>query len=313
MKTLLKIIGLVLIINYSMLFASDGLKQEKTDAAKEKSPALWNAQRFALIHTENLQQKPDLKSSEFEKKKSGVKAAFLSAFIPGAGEAYAGSYWKAALFAALEIGFWTANAVYNNKGDKEDQKMKQFGDRHWDERVYWSYVYKVALREGKWNGPELNGYEDSQGRFVIDEKYYNQDLISQLYEMQDDLGFTHSLPMTKTQQYYEMIYKYLHQFGVGWDDVASTYGDPYFYENPANLGKLTPNINLYRTMRNKSNEYYDMATTMVSLVLANHLLSAFDAAWTVKKYNIRLSQAVRLQPDSWSTRPMVTYGLSIQW
>ena len=246
-----------------------------------------------------------------EKKKSGVKAAFLSAAIPGAGEFYAGSYWKAALFAALEIGFWTANYIYNDKGDKEDEKMRRFGDQHWNEQVYWSYVYQKAVEEDRWNGPSLSGHLDDQGRFVLDQ--LPDDVKRQLYELQDDLGFTHTLPLTKTQQYYEMIYKYLHQFGIGWDDVGTYWGDPYFYENPYNLTKLTPTISRYRDMRNRSNSYYDMATTMVSLVLVNHLLSAFDAAWTVKKYNMRLSQAVRMQYDQWRSTPVVTYGLKVTW
>ncbi|MHB2153850.1 DUF5683 domain-containing protein [Calditrichota bacterium GD2] len=278
-------------------------------AAKEETPR-FNVERFALLHAE-LPEAVQQKSMELEQKKSGVKAAFLSAALPGAGELYAGSYWKAALFAALEIGFWTAHYVYNDKGDKEDEKMRRFGDEHWSEQVYWSYVYQKAIQEGRWPGDPLSGYTDDQGRFVLDQ--LTDEVKRQLYELQDDLGFTHSLPLTKTQQYYEMIYKYLHQFGIGWDDVGTYWGDPFFYENPYNLTKLTPTIAQYRDMRNRSNSYYDLATTMVSLVLANHLLSAFDAAWTVKKYNLRLSQAVRMQYDQWRSTPILTYGLRVAW
>ncbi len=282
--------------------------------ARNFTPLQLSGERFALLHGQDtIRMEGAVLHATPVRKKSGVKAAFLSAFIPGAGEVYAGSYWKAALFAALEIGFWTANVVYNNKGDDEDAKMRRFGDQHWSEQAYWSHVYKIAVQEGKWNGPTLSGHTDAQGRFVLDEQYLTQDLIRQLYELQDDLGFTHQLPLTKTQQYYEMIYKYLHQFGIGWDDVAATFNDPYFYENPGNLGKLTPNISKYRSMRNLSNSYYDVATTMMSFVLVNHLLSAFDAAWTVKKYNVRVSQAVRVKPYGWPTNPVVTYGLNIQW
>ncbi len=273
------------------------------------SLTVFNGKRFALLHSElpsSLQQK----SVEWQKKKSGVKAAMLSALLPGAGEFYAKSYWKAALFFALEVGFWTANSVFNKKGDDEDAKMRRFGEQHWSEDVYWSYVYQKAVDQGLWQGAQLNGYYDSQGRFVVDN--LNDDIKRQLYELQDDLGFTHQLPLTRTQQYYEMIYKYLHQFGVGWDDVATTFGTYTYYESPANLHNLTPNISKYRDMRNLSNEFYDRATLMLNLVLLNHLLSAFDAAWTVKKYNLKVSQAVRVFPD-YDSVPRLAYGLKFEW
>ncbi len=298
------------LLMYVSLQAGDLLKPITFQTKPEEKPSLSLDQRFVLLHSE-LPASVQQKTMEMEKKKSGVKAAFLSAAIPGAGEFYAGSYWKAALFAALEIGFWTGYFVYNKKGDDEDAKMIKFAEQHWSEEVYWSYVYQKAVEEGRWNGDALSGYTDDQGRFVLNN--ITDDLKRQLFELQDDIGFTHSLPLTRTQQYYEMIYKYLHQFGIGWDDVATYWGDPYFYENPYNLTKLTPNISKYRDMRDRSNSYYDMATTMASLVLANHLLSAFDAAWTVKKYNLRVSQAMRLHYDQWRSSPILTYGLKVTW
>ena len=308
MRALVKLFAILFIVNVAVYAGTPKLNS----AAQGK--LIFNSQKFALLHGQKETQTPTPKfDASAVKKKSGVKAAFLSAFIPGAGEVYAKSYWKAAIFAALEIGFWTANVVYNNKGDDEDARMRQYGDAHWSAQVYWSYVYQKAVEKGLWNGQPLSGHTDAQGRFVLDDQYYNQNLVRELYPLQDDLGFTHQLPLTKTQQYYEMIYKYLGQFGVGWDDVAPTFNDPYYYEVDAHLGHLTPNISRYRSMRNKSNHYYDVATTMMSFVLANHLLSAFDAAWTVKKYNMRVSQAVRVQPYGWPKEPAVVYGLNIRW
>ncbi len=286
----------------------------RPNTTQERKGLCFNQLKFALMHSgQDSAAGASVEMRATVKKKSGVKAAFLSAFIPGAGEVYAKSYWKAALFAALEIGFWTANVVYNNKGDDEDARMRRYGDTHWSPKVYWSYVYQKAQEKGLWNGPTLNGYTDAQGRFIIDDAYYNDNVIRELYSLQDDLGFTHQLPLTKTQQYYEMIYKYLGQFGVGWDDVWQTFNDPYYYEVDAHLGHLTPNISKYRSMRNKSNHYYDVATTMMSFVLANHLLSAFDAAWSVKQYNVQIRQAVRVKPYGPQMEPAVIYGLNIQW
>ncbi len=310
MRTLINVLIFTAVTSFTVFAGSRSVKP------KSFSPLAFNAAKFSLLHTPDTTQlqSPQMPTTKVNKK-SGVKAAFLSAFIPGAGEVYAKSYWKAAIFAALEIGFWTANIVYNKKGDDEDAKMRRYGEQHWSEQAYWSYVYQKAVKEGKWNGPTLSGHTDAQGRFVIDDQYFNRNLIRELYDLQDDLGFTHQLPLTRTQQYYEMIYKYLGQFGVGWDDVTQTFNTPYYYEVDSHLGHLTPNISKYRSMRNLSNSYYDVATTMMSFVLANHLLSAFDAAWTVKKYNVRVSQAVRVKPYGygWPQEPAVVYGLNIQW
>lgn len=86
---------------------------------------------------------------------------------------------------------------------------------------------------------------------------------------------THELPETNTQQYYEMIGKY-DQFYAGWDDVKELglkYGD-------------RKGIRMeYMNMRKDSNDKFKKATTMVSLVILNHIVSAVDAAWCAFRYN----------------------------
>ena len=72
---------------------------------------------------------------------------------------------------------------------------------------------------------------------------------------------THSLPETKTQQYYEMIVKY-NQFKLGWDDWQP--GSP----------ALTDNRNDYEEMRHNSNVEFKRASFCAMGVLANHLFSA---------------------------------------
>ena len=74
-----------------------------------------------------------------EKEKiSGFKAALYSAVIPGAGQYYAESYWRAALYATLEVAAWTTYFIYDTKGADKDKEMRNFGDEHWSEQKYWS-------------------------------------------------------------------------------------------------------------------------------------------------------------------------------
>jgi len=302
-----------LVLLLSLMLISGAYAQQSRQQALKDTPVALNYESLQL-----MQDAADYSDSLHQGeagKKSGIKAALFSAIIPGAGEVYAKSYWKAALFAGIEVALWSANIIYNNKGDSEDKKMKAFGDVHWDERVYWSNVYRNAVAQNEWgpNDPTVMVSTDDLGRELIEVDFYTPEVIAVLRQKESQVGFTHTLPSTKTQQYYEMIYKYLHQFGVGWDDVVTTYGDPYFYDNAVNLGKLTPNISSYRSMRNTSNGFYDTATTMVSLVMVNHLLSMFDAAYSVKRYNQKVHYSFRMRQQMYGYEPVYTYGVQIVW
>lgn len=296
-----------LIIVFVLFFAlfvqaADNKKQEngRINPDNNESVFKFNAEKYNLLEQAEEETEKDIDAEQ--KRVSGVKAAFMSALVPGAGEFYAKSYWRAALFAALEIGFWTANIIYDNKGDKEDERMRTFGDEHWSERKYWSKVYAKACEKGIWEGDPLNDDDD-----------YTAENIEILRQKESEVGYTHSLPRTKTQQYYEMIYKYLHQFGVGWDDVEKTFGDPDYYDYHENLTKVTPHIDEYRDMRNLSNDYYDVATTMVSLVLANHLLSAFDAAIAAKQHNKKYHYSLHIGRRFTGSENVYTYGVNVTW
>lgn len=84
-------------------------------------------------------------------------------------------------------------------------------------------------------------------------------------------GFTHHLPDQKTQQYYEMIGKWA-QFKRGWDDY-----DPV---RDTSLNRVK-----YLSMREDANSKLESARKWAMVSLANHVLSAFDAALTAKRFN----------------------------
>jgi hypothetical protein len=85
----------------------------------------------------------------------------------------------------------------------------------------------------------------------------------------DTLILSHHLPNTTTDQYYEMIGKY-EQFRWGWTD----------YDGETSFDREN-----YMGMRHKSNDLLNKATYSAMFSLANHTLSAFDAAITVRNYN----------------------------
>ena len=272
---------------------------------EKPSPVIpFNEQKFKLTHS--ISDEDSLKAIE-NKGKSPVLAALFSAIVPGAGEFYSKEWWRGALFLGIEAGLWSGYFIYENKGDDMDADMRAFGDDHWLERKYWAKVYTDAVNVGIWQGDPLILEEVPNAPALcandkqISEADYNRYIkYFQQLQYNPELGYTHQLPDSKTQQYYEMIYKYQHQFGVGWDDCSTA-------------EHLSPNVITYRDMRNTSNDYYQDATTMVNLVLLNHLLSAFDAAFAAKKYNREIRLSLRAYPRYVGREMVSTYGLRVSW
>jgi hypothetical protein len=292
-----------------------------TATEKNDSKSLKGTNHYAVnfnIEKYNLMQQAenDLNNDNAQQRsrKSAIKAALMSAAIPGLGEVYAKSYWRAALFFAIDVALISSNVIYENKGDDEDVRMKSFGNEHWSEQKYWSKVYDEAVIYGKWTGALLDKNDDY---IINDEVFADPAIRNQLRDLEQEIGYTHTLPSTTTQQYYEMIYKYLHQFGVGWDDItALTNGDEdaaWIYYDSGNLGILSPNTKQYRSMRNRSNDFYGRATTMLNLMLLNHVLSAFDAALAVKQFNKKINYAVRVNSQFDGYERVTMYGLYVSW
>jgi len=65
---------------------------------------------------------------EAARRKSPWLAAGMSILVPGAGEFYAGDYWKSAAFFAVDVALWIFAYNYDKKGDRQTdffQKLRQ--------------------------------------------------------------------------------------------------------------------------------------------------------------------------------------------
>jgi hypothetical protein len=236
-------------------------------------------------------------------RKSPYLAAGLSAVVPGAGEFYSESYWKSAVFVIAEATLWTLDIIYNGKGDKQTDFYKKYADDHWS-----------AARYAEWINTNLQYLNAS-----LDKANYaipiNPDITLPPWERIDwkalgrveheiGGGFSHSLAPYGDQQYYEMIGKYM-QFIHGWDQTdfnTSTYMD-----------QLTSQMTWYAGERGKANNFYNIASTAVTILVLNHVLSAFDAAWSAHSYNT-LHTEVTMQkiftPLAYSYVPAVRMSVS---
>jgi len=253
--------------------------------------------------------------SELPNQKSVGKAVLFSALVPGSGQFYAKSYIKTAIFLAIEVSALAVNISNTQKGDDKDLEFRQYADANWDEHRYWSYVNWVGLDKGIYTDLvvpedhiEMVTAPNGGTWYLIDEQYFNankDEILSNLREIEEN-EFSHRLPSTKTQQYYEMIGKYPGQFGNAWNDAS--FDIDYRPDN------VTPSVNFYMDMRDQANRYYDMAQYGLMAVLINHVVSAIDAGFTTRNYNRRQVQMemsynnIRYKGDY-----VNMFGINIKW
>lgn len=183
-------------------------------------------------------------------KKNIGRALMFSLILPGTGQLYAGPWWRALPWIAVEAASWTVFAVYHKKGQDKTDEFEDFADEHFSRARY--------------DTAEQDIRDDNDG------------------ELPDN--FTHELPPTNNQQYYEMIGKYIMQFGFGWEDAYETDEQKLtlFFDG------TTTNFYDYRDMRAEANDLLSIANIGMEIVLVNHIISALEAAFLVRQHNRRL-------------------------
>ncbi len=188
-------------------------------------------------------------------KRSVLKAALFSAVLPGAGQIYNRSYLSGLLFLGIEASGFYLNRKYNRDGDRLTGVFEAFANLHWSEDRYWDSLARDS------------GGQCSASDLVCLREYERQ-------------SFSHFLPITKNQTYFENIGKY-DQFNAGWDDSNS--GDA--------RQRDSENREAYTFMRLETNDKYKIAATGVTVVLVNHLVSALHAAYVTNNHNRMLANS----------------------
>jgi hypothetical protein len=295
----------VMLIVLLGVLAGSGIAANPGDEQEQKGQVLTGNLRVDLFGMRVLREGPVLIPAEEQQAmtvphKSGWLASGLSLLVPGAGEFYAESYWKAALFLAIDV---TAIAIALNndtKGRDQTAFYQDYANGHWSVVKYAEYAQ--TLMPGKTYAWRKAGTE---GMSPWDRPWTQVDW-SELNRMERDIAgyYSHVLPPYGEQQYFELIGKYP-QFNQGWDDApaAFTYGDP-----------LTTHFLWYSNERGKANTYYENATRWVTIALINHILSAVDAAWSAHLFNsaqASVSSRYVPTPDGYALMSMlkISYGL----
>lgn len=262
------------ILTCSILFLTSLLGQ----SSNEKLSLSGNLANDSKIIQKNYEESRAVEYNfQASERKSPFLGGIMSLVVPGAGEIYAGEYWKAGIFIAIEAAAITTAIIYDKKGDNKTSEFESFANQNWSPKRYAEWTinnlqvlapslkaqdYKVFNSDGSLNWGELNRLERDIGN-----------------------GYSHSLAPFADQQYYEMIGKYP-QFSHGWNDSNPSDTDYHI---------LSPNFKSYSIMRGNANDLYSVASTAVIFIYINHFLSALDAAWSVVSYNKDLAMSIRMK------------------
>ncbi len=290
--------------------------------------------QIADAQTETTSMESEAMPVDGPQKKNVGKGVMFSLVIPGAGQLYGGSWLTAIPWFAIEVAGWAMFASYHGQGtDKTDEFEAYAGNRegpnNFNHRAYMWREYWVAQDSSR-NGlrPEFNGTFDEWLALPWTSNG-NDDRYRHL-----PAPFTHDVLTDDEQQFYEMIGKYLLQFGWGWRDTysggaggvpndtsawASTLGG-IRADNPATTAfdGDSPMFFAYRDMRADANDLLEKGNIAMEVVLANHVLSALHAAFLIRGQNRRIEQAstptlgdVRLRYDAKPIAGSMTRFLSV--
>ena len=214
--------------------------------------------------------------------KSPYLGALFSGIIPGTGEIYAKSYIKGAIFLAIEAGLWIAYGTNESKGNSQTDAYQGYANQNWSMNKYANWLIEQNF---------------SGSTAITDPNTSNLELLRRQVNVVEAQNFSHQLPEIGSQQYYELIGKY-QNFVVGWADA-----DPNINNSPGSANYYgtykTQMFEDYSFSRQEANSYYDKASTSLTLIIVNHLLSAADAAWSVSMFNkdLKIKTSVHMKNE----------------
>ena len=273
----ISVFAIVIFISLLVFFSSTKAQDTGRDGYKLTGMLSLDSKNISTYQPAINQSVVNLQKPE---RKSRVLAGLFSAILPGAGEFYAQSYLKAAIFVVIEAAAITTAIAYNNRGNSQTQMFQNYADQHWSAKQYAEWT----LKNLKYLNPDLNpqDYPVIRANGTVDWVQLNN------LESAIGGGYSHQLPYPGEQQYYELIGKYP-QYSHGWDTSNQTDTDFHI---------LTPQFTNYSHMRGVANDYYKVGSTAVAFVFVNHFLSIMDAVWSTDMYNDSIALKFRMEQNT---------------
>jgi hypothetical protein len=265
---------------------------------------------------------PSLNYRDVAKEKPGL--LFVSSLaIPGLGQAVNDQWWKTALFGAVEITAIALMVDYKTRAKTGMRRTYRYGDNNWSVVNYaeWlhGYYHDVGRKPGSPNvpitqllTPEGLAVYNSTGQFptpnfvnAVDWSMIDINALRALEKnsifLTTGREFSHTLPDYGSQQYYELMSKYP-QFGAGWRDWNNSMNDLN-----QGVNGMSPMFFWHGDMSENFNDLFRNGDNMAMLLITNHVISAFDAYFTIKIRNARLEQSAFLYPGGGEVRLRLSF------
>lgn len=237
--------------------------------------------------------------------------AFLSSgLIPGSGQFVNKNWIRGGLYAALEVATIYMIVEFDNRGDRGKTRYENYADQNWSVTQYAKWLVEYHDVNGLENSAlsdlrdMVDGLEPAFDTSV-DWNNINIDILraaerNSRFVTPDNLSnstFSHILPGYGSQQYYELISKY-YQFQAGWRD--------YFdYHDMNNTSPFLISRNgdyasdmFFRgaSLADDFNNDLRVSKNFRLVLIANHLLSAFDSFFTFKLKQNRVQATTSMAP-----------------
>lgn len=304
---------LVLTVVCLLFFSSVGFTQIKSEipnysvAIKPETGA-----NQVSISIKDFVYKPENSPSNILQTQPGV--AFLSsAVLPGSAQAANGKWVRAGIYLATEAFSIVYYLNRTQTAKDQEQAYENFVHKNWSVVSYAKWLVQYYETNGLSNN-ELqqlkNQVNGAQADFSNTRNDWDKVDISLLQSIERKTplvcgscssgNFSHVLPAYGSQQYYELVSKY-YQFEAGWRDFNPQTIPNYNYKYDTNGKFASPFFFLGASKADEFNNNYRRAGNILSLLVVNHVVSAFDALFTVKLKNARLqADADLMQADAFS-------------
>lgn len=237
-------------------------------------------------------------------------ALLSSGLIPGSGQLVNKNWIRGGLYAVLEAAAIYMVVEFDNRGDRGQRRYENFADQNWSVTQYAKWLVNYHDVNGLDNSALENLRSMVQGVVpafdtAIDWNAIDLDILRAVergtrFVTPDNLSnsnFSHILPAYGSQQYYELISKY-YQFQAGWQDYYGyheanntspflisrdgTYASDMFFRGASLADEFNNDLRTSKNFR--------------LVLIANHILSAFDSFFTFKLKQNRIQATTSMAP-----------------
>ena len=246
--------------------------------------------------------------------KSPRKALFMSLVVPGSGQLYVGgsafTNVRGGVYLALEAalwGSWYYFSVY--KYDNQVKKYKKFAKEHYSIGRYEAGMREIfdqlsdeteeSRFETRYMGNResfceaIYGNAASSGCYTGDRLFHNDKAHYDRFSVGNPVSLDEEIDAVGSFYDGSSMYQQIadKSYVLGWDDVQDQAVVVSLELESDELSDgvvplaTSSNMDEYRSMRSKANDYADLQVWFFGGLVLNHIVSAIDAALTANAHN----------------------------